>query len=224
MAAPTLVGPAYTVSYSSLEEITLTIIFGFTAGNTVGVLIQSESDRTVSSLTDGTNSYAEIIRSAGVSGQFFAHIHAKTNISSLSAGGTVTLTLSGVSNGRLTAQEITASTYSTLSDSFARSGVSTSQQCGATGLTTTGDVFVFAAAMCSGDHAGYTPDDGYSTLTTPNSETANMYKASDTALSSSVAPFTTTNARGVSGVMAAFYAAVVGGGGGGSIVFNMQIG
>lgn len=206
MAAPTRVGSAYTVSFSSVDTVGVTIISGFTAGNSVAVLIQQAGsvERTVDTLSDGTNSYPEVVKRAGTNA--FVNLHAKAAIAALVAGGTVTLTLSGSMSGRLTAQEITASVLAGLTDTFARGTGSTSQQCGATGLTTAADVFIFGVACMDGDHFGVTPGDGYTTLQS-SGEVASFYKGSNAGLTSSVAPFDTVGSRGVAAALAAFYTA-----------------
>lgn len=221
MAAPTNVGSFYTVTFSSLEEVGLTIINGFTAGNTVYVTLHQTGgiQRTITSLSDGTNSYAEAKK--GSLSFAHTHLHYKTSVGTLSGGGVITCTLDGVSEGRLSAQEITASTFSSLTDNYSRSGTSTSQQCGATGLTTAADVYVAAVGCADGNHGGVTADDGYTSLVGAGQEIV-LYKRSDTGLTATTAPWTSTNARGVSGAMAAFYAQAAAGGG--AIVYNLQIG
>lgn len=206
MAAPSNVGSASTVGFSSLEIITLTIIPGFTAGNTVAIAVQQAAlvERTVSAMTDdGGNSYSQIVQADGPAFGF-VQLHAKVAVAVLTAGGVLTMTLSDTATGRLTAQQITASTLAGVTDTFIRGTSDTSQQCG-TGMTTAGDVYVFALACCTGDHSGVTPSDSYATVTTPNSETVVLYKTSGSALVGTTGPFTTVTSRGVVGCMTAFY-------------------
>lgn len=222
MSAPSNVGSANTVGFSSLDLVTLTIINGLTAGNSVAIAVHQAStgERTVTVMGDsGGNSYPEIVQADSAS-LGFVQLHAKVAVAAVSAGGELAMSLSGTTSGRLTAQQITPSTLSGVTDTFVRGTNDTNQQCG-TGMNTDGDVYVFALACCTGDHAGATPSDGYATVTTPNSETVTLYKTSDSSLVSTTGPFTTTNARGVVGCMTAFYAPA---GGGGGIVVNLNIG
>lgn len=212
MAAPTFVR-SYSQTFSSTDTFNLDMPNGLTGGDSVIVVINQigSINRGVTGVGDGTNSYASAVQNASGTVSGAAKIFYKDNVTGVANGTDMTVTLDGNSEVRITIVEISPATFSTLTDTYTRTSSDTAQQCGATGLTTSADVFVIGTSVCSGDHLGATAGDGYTTVN-PAGEHCVLYKSSDAGLTSTVAPWTSTASRFVVGSMAAWNTA----GGGGS--------
>lgn len=215
MAAPLPVGSTYEAGFSTVSSVNLTITNGFSAGNSVVATIsqQQSTIRTISSInySAGSSGFAAEIEKTDGASQGSTHIWFTATPPALAAAGTVTATFSGNTSGRFAVQEITAATSASLTDT-AETATGANHICGATGLTTAGDVIIFAAGVLTNVATTTEPGANYTRLGAIISRTLFEYRASNTGLTSDQGPWSLTGTnRSSKGCMAAFYDATGGG-------------
>lgn len=214
MAAPTFPTTAYSQAFGTSSSWVVTITNGFTAGNAVAILITQEQAtvRTITSIADNGpgNTYGLIVaKTAGATGEGSAHIYFATAIGAVSAGGTITITFNANSIGSVRIQELSPCTSAGITDTGLDAVSGLNHICGDTGITTAGDVIIFAASDLNGTTGGLTAGANYTRLgTTTTTRSMFQYRTSNTAIGTTdQAPFTdSVNNRIGRGCMAAFYA------------------
>lgn len=206
-APPELVGSPVEAGFSGETIWSVTIPSGFTRGNAVivGATQIQSTPRTLVRASDGRNRFTEVVsRTDGL----FAHVHilANTNVWDIEPGSTFSLTWSASSTGRLIIQELTPAELAGLTDSKGEVTAATSFVSGATGLTTAGDVFVFAVGSTYGS-GDLTAGGSYTRLGADRSldQTLFQYRRSVSGLTADQGPYSCSISRQGQGAMAALY-------------------
>lgn len=211
MGVPALVGTVYSGNLNTSPTVNVTITNGFTAGNSIVVCITQEQStvRSVSSITfsAGSPTFTSVVISgkAGTAGD--GRILICLNNPGLVAGGTLTITFSGTTTGFYRIQEVTRLSNPSLTDTDEDLSNTFIHECGATGLTTNGNVIIFACGLLSGTNAGAcSAGTNYTQLGAALTRSMFQYRISASGLTADVGPWTNTGtARGHEACMAAFY-------------------
>lgn len=101
IGTPTSIGVGSFTGTVSGSSLTMTTSAAITAGNLVVLVVAmgSNSTPTVSSISDGTNSYTKAFGITGGASTAILEIWYKANASAVGSGATVTVTLSGAMSG-----------------------------------------------------------------------------------------------------------------------------
>jgi hypothetical protein len=214
MAAPSAVGSTYEAGFSTVSSVQLTITSGFSSGNSVGALIsqQQSTIRTITGIaySAGSAGFAAVVEKTDGTSQGSTHVWMAETPPALAAGETVTASFSGNTVGRFTVQEFTAVTSASLTDT-AETATGANHICGATGLTTSGDVLILAAGVLQNVATTTEPGANYTRLGATLARTLFEYRASAAGLSADQGPWSLTGTnRSSKGCMAAFYDATGG--------------
>lgn len=212
MAAPNLVGTPIQQSFSNVNPWTVTIPSGFTAGNTIVVLIPEigSANRDVTSCSDGVNSY---IYAIAVNSTNTPAVHAQIlkceAIAAVPPSSTLTINFTGGCTGQLTVLELEPSSEDTSQrDGDTDVATTTTPRCGVGNLTTPDNSIVVCVGATNGSGT-LTAGTGYTKIGAGVSQNHAQYRRDATGAATNNGSFHSSIARSYAGVLAVFVAAVV---------------
>lgn len=170
IGTPTSLGSNSSQS-STNSTITITTSAAITAGNlAVAFFSFGSGGPTVSSVSDGTNTYTLAVRQKSASGNFTDEIWYKENASAVSSGATITATLSASTTGGFGfaayAAQVSGIATSSSLDKTASSNTNSTSPSVSTGTLSQSSEIVFASSSVNagGNTCAYTEASGFTNL------------------------------------------------------------
>lgn len=170
LGTPTSIGSA--ASSPAGSTITFTTSADIVSGNLAVIVVGWNANNiiTVSSVSDGTNSYTRAIQIIHGTANTGLEIWYKENAAAVSSGATVTATMSGTAGGAnaaISGAQVSGVALSSPLDKTGSAQGTGNQSC-STGTLSQADEAIFGASITIGSPASYTAASGFTNLSQPN--------------------------------------------------------